>query len=472
MKHLSAITTAAIIATMAMFDSCTKDETIVDVEPNDGPRVCGMTFNGGVSGYDNEIVKTSGTKASGSSWAEGDKIYITFFNDDEIVPGSATYSESNGWSVTYDGDLVEGSGQKCEVRYFVNPKAASEFTVSISPYTEIYETTEGAYNFSGNQLDVTANLSPKSGRIRFTGTASDVVYLTGITTYSTFSMATNSYSSTNTMIRLTVNANGTTPYVYGHFAYDDRKIALLGTDMAYTRICSSDIYKAGDSGYMAIPTDASHNNWKKGLYVTVNGVDFKLLPVAGNSSLGNYYVGETEVTEALWAAIEGGSSTSTYPVDNIDYPTIISWISKLNEMTTMSFNMLSKDEWLYAAHGGNKSQGYTYSGSNTPGDVAWYSSNCSAKQKVKTKAPNELGLYDMSGNVAEFTTTIYDYYPCFCGGGYKSTSDNIKYSSNWTTYYTDEWNNYSSSSHPSASSSGCKAPGVGFRLNLKCSPYL
>ena len=84
---------------------------------------------------------------------------------------------------------------------------------------------------------------------------------------------------------------------------------------------------------------------------------------------------------------------------------------KLNTLTGENFRMPTEAEWEFAARGGNKSKGYTYSGSNTIGDVAWYNDNSSSKtHAVKTKAANELGIYDMSGNVFEWCSDWYGTY--------------------------------------------------------------
>ena len=124
-------------------------------------------------------------------------------------------------------------------------------------------------------------------------------------------------------------------------------------------------------------------------------------------TLSDYYIGETEVTQELWVAVMGSNpsyfSGSQKPVEEVSWNDCQEFITKLNELTGKNFRLPTEAEWEYAARGGNKSQGYKYSGSNTIGDVAWYTDNSSSTtHDVKTKQANELGIYDMSGNVCEW----------------------------------------------------------------------
>ena len=173
---------------------------------------------------------------------------------------------------------------------------------------------------------------------------------------------------------------------------------------------------------------------------TIRGVSFNMIKVQGGSfymgatseqgtndpvsneypvhkvTLSDYYIGETEVTQGLWTVIMGGVVPSVYvglsrPVENISWDDCITFITRLNQVTGKKFRLPTEAEWEYAARGGKLSRGYKYSGSNNWEDVAWYCVNSDySTQNVKTKIPNELGIYDMSGNVFEWCSDVYEDY--------------------------------------------------------------
>ena len=172
--------------------------------------------------------------------------------------------------------------------------------------------------------------------------------------------------------------------------------------------------------------------------ITVNGVSFTMIAVEGGTfqmgatseqggdaydneypvhsvTLSDYYIGETEVTQELWEAVMVSNpsyfSGSQRPVERVSWNDCQEFITQLNQLTGKNFRLPTEAEWEYAARGGDNSQGYKYSGSNTIGNVAWYCDNSNSQtHNVKTKSPNELGIYDMSGNVLEWCQDWYGNY--------------------------------------------------------------
>ena len=166
---------------------------------------------------------------------------------------------------------------------------------------------------------------------------------------------------------------------------------------------------------------------------TVNGVTFTMKPVTGGTfslttmggglmgsflkslnktTVGDFYIGETEVTQELWGAVMGnnpsGFKGNSRPVERVSWNDCQEFIKKLNEITGQTFRLPTEVEWEYAAKGGANTHKYQYSGSNKASDVASF--NCLNTKEVKTKSPNELGIYDMSGNVWEWCQDFWSVY--------------------------------------------------------------
>lgn len=174
---------------------------------------------------------------------------------------------------------------------------------------------------------------------------------------------------------------------------------------------------------------------------TVNGVSFKMIGVTGGSfnmgspdtelsesqeserpvhrvTLSSFSIGETEVTQELWKAVMGSNPSKqqagdTHPVETVSWNDCQEFIRKLNSLTGKNYRLPTEAEWEFAARGGIKSKGYKYAGSNTLNDVAWHYGNHKLYHvEVAKKQANELGLYDMIGNVAEWVNDYWtmDYY--------------------------------------------------------------
>lgn len=213
---------------------------------------------------------------------------------------------------------------------------------------------------------------------------------------------------------------GTTPLTavvgIGHHSVS----AMRGGDIIDVR--DLDITSAGAPLTMAF-RDFNHT-------FTVNGVQFTMVEVGGGTftmgatseqgsdawdeekpahevTLSDYYIGQTEVTQALWEAVMGSnlsdSKGGNLPVERVSWDDCQVFIQKLNQLTGKQFRLPTEAEWEYAARGGRKSRGYKYAGGNNIDSVAWCDGNSGNEtHPVATKQANELGIYDMSGNVLEW----------------------------------------------------------------------
>ena len=138
----------------------------------------------------------------------------------------------------------------------------------------------------------------------------------------------------------------------------------------------------------------------------------EMVSVEGNAYVKSFDIGKYEVTQGQWKAVMGSNpshfqSGDNYPVEMVSWDDIQEFISKLNDATGKNYRLPTMDEWDYASRGGNKSGGHRFSGSNEIENVAWYSVNSGGKtHPAGTKAPNELGIYDMNGNVFEWCEDV------------------------------------------------------------------
>lgn len=264
------------VLSLLLFVACTEDE--LQFSPcHDGGEIytCSMSFNGTLSGYDNET--RAGTA---HEWCDGDRLYIRFATDKDTVLGFANYNSiKEEWQVSYAGSLNAGVTQNCEVYFFENATHKDNTAVELTVLSAIYQDTAAVYRFESNSVSLNATLHPKTGRVRFVSQNRDEFSLAGIRYYIGFDLSNKEFD-VNYRRRLVLNAhkqqdNGefSTDYLYGFYEenYDGsvRKKVPLGLDIinhadtskVYHKDFAAEMLNAGNSGYITLPSESVNKGW-------------------------------------------------------------------------------------------------------------------------------------------------------------------------------------------------------------------
>ena len=403
----------------------------------------------------------AGTKAGETDeWPAGAMLYLLLDNGRTPIQMQYSYYGQDTWTLVYmdygttnpvsSMGLNSTSGH-CTCIYIENPDGSSLNWCSyqdedgaylrLAPGYAIYRDDEAIYSFLDTQssqvFSLKTHLKPATGRIRFkrgdnTDWLNPNVY--GMKHYTRYNLRTGTLvESTQPFYESFAPQNEYSVYYYGTFADPDHKTLTVadgeGINYFYARSFDEDILAPGESNVVTMPTSSNHNEWYE--YNTLYGWNLgldgltMLYVVPGTFQMGGsdappahkvtltkgYYISDTEVTEDMWYRVMGDSSyaDSDKPVRGKSWEEIQTFLSALSAKTGYPFRLPTEAEWEFAARGGLKSNGYTYSGNDTYSVVATY--NVNQARAVKSKEPNEWSLYDMSGNVSEWVSDWYAAYP-------------------------------------------------------------
>lgn len=444
---------AGLVITAMVMASC--DEAGLSPSPEEGAvpsfKTASMRLEGAMPSYD---TATRADETEGE-WADKSKVYLQFAVGEEMVSGSATYDLLEDiWTLEYAGTLQTVESAACQAYYFENAGKATFEEVPMTENTAVYIDTTATYSFSfeDNLIVLKAHLKPYLSRVRLEGKHKQGYNFDGPLHYTSYNMLENKFVSSTKMICDTIPESGKTDYYYLFFKDQSNKQMFFYdyvTGDKFTRTFPENVFAMGKSGYLNAPTAEAYSGWEaEKLYIDVKvynetvrmirvepgtfmmgmvtDTETDAMPVHEVTLTKPYYISETEVTNAVWQAVQGSLPSkytgSSRPVQDVSWNDCSTFITNLNKHTGKKFSLPTEAQWEFAARGGNMSKGYKYySGSNSYKDVGVfgrsrhsgsnkYSVNDCGPLNVKTRTPNELGVYDMSGNVSEWCSDWYGAY--------------------------------------------------------------
>lgn len=419
---------------------------------------------------------------TGTSWNTGDKLYLVFSANGTTSTGAATYNAtSQNWALQYAGNLPSTSNGRLTAYYFESPEEEGLTSVTLNGKSAVYADTLGSYSFDGVSVSAVATLQPANSRLRFQGEAGDTIYVNNWVVNDNYDIYTHNFEQVWTynyplIVSKTAASDGKyyTDYIYSTTSPDyntfNQRITVINKKQAYTHPLTEANLKHAQSGYLTLPGIQGAANWiERSPFVNLAFPDS--IPAArrkiitdylgqmvqvegGNLTLGSssdqvnvymypFFMMKTEVSNGFYTAVMGKNPTynnlskdvtpDNYPLDGgtTNLPTdargteagitsaeLLKFISKLNQITGLYFDIPYETEWEYAARGGQRSHGYSYiagvatdlySGSSSWGDLTSYLQSNYYKHIVTEGPANELGIYGLCSNVSEACRFVGNY---------------------------------------------------------------
>ena len=431
MKHIHKIFSffALLMFTLA---ACTNEEAFILPESAvdaGGTITCRMVFEGSVDGYG-----ATTRAAVGHKWEDGDRLYIRFLGGGSTVTGCAVYSAGGGWTLNLSATPGIGDDKECEVYYFENATYKSNTEVTLTAHSAVYHCPKGSYGYNGEDLYLSAQLSPMTGRVRFVSDSEQSFLLKGISFYTSFNLSKKEFLSSSSMpefLTAQEDVQYSTGYIYGFYTDESTRGIEIHTDTAkYSRKFPLSMLQAGMSGYITVPSVDSYDGWEfSPFYGTLNGYDWVDLGLPSGLKWATCNVGASspEYYGSYYSWGETSSNNSTYGKEISDIagdPTYDvarkNWGSTWRMPTNDEFlELIGKCTWTWTIQNGKS--GYKVTG---PSGQSIFLPAAGFREGSSTYNTGSLGFYWSSTLYETSYAYILNFkngnrftvgYACYCG---------------------------------------------------------
>lgn len=245
----------AISLPMMLFLMGCQNENIVEEKPVNMTGVCKLIMDANIDSYD-KLTKSG----AGSTWKNGECVYLVFQKDNNKVKGRAIYDEDyDDWTLYYDGILPNGLyGGKAT---YIEGISDNVSKIMLSHNNSVYTDNDIVCEKTTKMMRISTSLKPQTGRIRFFGTPGKTFELTGVWNFCSLETNECLLNKEESGLSITINHEGYSDYVYCSFPQLSRTLSVSFDNYIYTTVCEHPILDAGQSGYMKLPTEAMHNGW-------------------------------------------------------------------------------------------------------------------------------------------------------------------------------------------------------------------
>lgn len=423
---------AAIVA-------CTRNEQPVTTsEEEPVPTVSRMVLTGGITLWD-------ATKGDPVDWVDGQAIYIGLSNGTTIKKVVARYyaseSEENRWRLTYDGSLSDFSSGDCKCYYVVDNNYANDY-ITLNYNSVVYADEKAKFSIVDNSLQVSANLTPFTGRIKFkfpqyNDRSRYYPGIVGLTYYSQLNLSTFEFTTSNNPIEYDLRST-TDTYIYASFANKDGILNVWDrnyNDYIFTRNFKPEILEPGRSNWLYWPTNDYHNEWKStAYYKSIDDCGEFTYVIPGTFNMGGddaqpihqvtitkpFYIARYEVRQTSWTDITGDPYNPDVwengywsPAFGKSWDQVNNYIQLLNAKYSgkgYRFRLPTEAEWEYCAKSGVYHHSGKYATTDDISQTGW-DGVTSTPNGLQDWYTNGLSMWGVCGNVSEWVSDYYADYP-------------------------------------------------------------